>query len=94
MSGNQQVNQILEEFSGWSKPWTYIRETLATRGLSAPESRLVKEIWEEANASVHWVESGFQSGQELVHCALKRKYPWLSDGAIQNLVRGASYMWK
>jgi len=94
VSRSQQINDVLEQFSDWSRPWTYMRVTLSARGLTTEEILLVDEIWQEANASVHWLEPSFQSGQELAQASLKIKFSWLSDGAIRNLARGASYMWK
>jgi hypothetical protein len=94
MNGNQHVNTALEQFSDWTMPWTYIRETLATKGLTAQDAARVEEIWQEVNSPAHWIEPSFQSGIDLATGALKTKYSWLSENAIRNLVRGASYIWK
>jgi hypothetical protein len=94
MRSNQHIGQVLEQFSDWTMPWAYIRETLTAKGLAGQDGALVEEIWQEVNSSAHWIEPSFQSGADLATAALRAKYSWLSEGAIRNLVRGASYMWK
>lgn len=94
MSSNQQVNEALEQFSEWARPGTYVRETLAAKGLTVQSTALVEEIWQEANSSTHWIQPSFESGAELASAALRTRYSWLSEAATCNLVRGASYMWK
>ncbi|MYM27444.1 hypothetical protein GTP58_03825 [Duganella sp. CY15W] len=94
MINNQQVNEALEQFSQWARPWTYVRETLAAKGLTAQNAALVEEVWQEANSSTHWIQPSCESGAELASAALRTRYSWLSEAAISNLVRGASYMWK
>ncbi|WP_156226361.1 hypothetical protein [Herbaspirillum chlorophenolicum] len=94
MSNNQQLNQILEQFSDWAMPWAYLPETLTKKGLTAEDSALIENIWSDANASAHWMEPSFQSSADMAAAALKGKYSWLSDGALRNVVRSASYMWR
>lgn len=94
MHNQQRINEILEHFSNWAMPWTYILETYARAGLTVQETAVIKSIWEEANAPAHWVEPSFQSNELLMTAALKEKYSWLSERAIRNLYNGASYMWK
>ncbi|MYM69171.1 hypothetical protein GTP45_20350 [Pseudoduganella sp. FT55W] len=94
MSSNQLVNEALEQFSEWARPWTYVLETLAAKGLTVQNAALVEEVWQEANSSTHWIQPSFESGAELANAALRARYSWLSEAAISNLVRGASYMWK
>ncbi|MRW92018.1 hypothetical protein GJ699_18655 [Duganella sp. FT80W] len=94
MNSNQQVSEALEQFSDWAMPWAYVRETLAAKGLTVKNAALVEEVWREANSSTHWMQPSFESGTGLACAALKTKYSWLSELAINNVVRGASYMWK
>ncbi|NVM79732.1 hypothetical protein FHW83_005573 [Duganella sp. SG902] len=94
MNSNQQVSEALEQFSEWAMPWAYVRETLAAKGLTVQNTALVEEVWQEANSSTHWIQPSFETGVGVARAALKTRYSWLSEVAINNLVRGASYMWK
>lgn len=91
---NPEVNEALEQFSDWSMPWAYMRETMATNGLTINDVILVEEVWQEANSFVHWTEPSIEAGVNLAASALRAKYSWLSEEAICNLVRGAAYQWR
>lgn len=88
------VNEALKVFSDWTLPWTYAREVLSKAGLTGEEVRVVEAIWKEANEAKHWVEPSFRTGPELVRQELQNSYPWLDAGAIDSVIRGASYQWK
>jgi hypothetical protein len=94
MSSNQQISEALEQFSNWAMPWAYIRETLAIKWLTVQDAAIVDEVWQVANSSAHWIQPSFKTGAEVASGALRTRYSWLSDVAISNLVRGASFTWK
>jgi hypothetical protein len=94
MADTNKVNDVLGSFRDWARPWEYIGASLARQGLQGAEIELINEIWAEATEAKYWVEPSFQISDELINERLRTTYPWLSTGAIDALIRGASYVWK
>lgn len=93
-ASKEKINEALKAFSGWARPWTFINEVISKAGLTAEEVGMVEAVWKEANEVKYWVEPSFRTGPELVREGLQKSYPWLDSGAIEGLIRGASYQWK
>jgi len=56
--------------------------------------REIEKIWSEINSEEIWVYPSEKSGLESAQDKLKEAYPWLSEKAIENLIKGASYNWR
>ena len=94
MADKTRVTLVLEDFPDWGRPWDYVCAALAHEGLEAPEIQLINELWAEVTDAKHWVAASFQTADELIRQKLGTTYPWLTKGAIDSLIRGASYVWK
>jgi hypothetical protein len=94
MADTSRLNDVLESFREWGRPWDYILAVLAKQGLQSSEIRLINELWTEATDATYWLEPSFKTSDELIRQKLKVTYPWLSTGAVDSLIRGASYVWK
>ncbi|WP_129587808.1 hypothetical protein [Herbaspirillum robiniae] len=93
MNNERKISQALAEFSEWAMPWAYLQDTLAAKELTQEERTLIKQIWNEACSSAYWTLSSMPSDIARATAGLKASFPWLSDGAILNLTRAASYQW-
>jgi hypothetical protein len=94
MADTSRVNDVLGDFREWGQPWEYIHAVLARQGLKSSEIQIINELWGEVTDAKHWVEPSFQTSDELIRQKLGSTYPWLSKGAVDSLIRGASYVWK
>lgn len=94
MADVTRVTHVLEDFQDWGRPWDYVHAALAHEGLEAHEIQLINKLWAEVTDAEHWVAPGFQTADALIRKKLATTYPWLPKGAIDSLIRGASYVWK
>ena len=94
MADTIRVNDVLVDFHEWGRPWEYIHTVLAHQGLQIDEIQLINELWAEAIDAKYWVQPSFQTSDELIRQKLGITYSWLSRGAIDSLIRGASYVWR
>jgi hypothetical protein len=94
MADRSRVNDVLGGFHEWGRPWEYIHAVLVHRGLESSDIQTINELWAEVTDAKYWLEPSFQTSDALIRQELERAYPWLSKGAVDSLIRGASYVWK
>jgi hypothetical protein len=61
MADTSRLNDVLESFREWGRPWDYILAVLAKQGLQSSVIRLIIELWTEATDATYWLEPSFKT---------------------------------
>ena len=94
MTDTDKVSNTLCGFCEWGRPWSYIDAVLGQQYLQSDDIQIIKQLRAESTNAKYWVQADLQTSDALIRQKLRMTYPWLSTGAIDALIRGASYVWK
>jgi hypothetical protein len=88
------LNEVLVDYSAWDHPWELHAHIQAHRELSSTEKEAFLHIWAAAIDATHWQSSDMVIACKSVQSSLRNKFLYLSEEAIGNIVRAASYQWR
>ncbi len=80
-------------FDNWLLPWTFHDSIIYSLSITYEDKELFKTIWATAIDSSNWKNSDLVTGRKVAEARLSELYR-LSDNAIANIVRAASYEWR
>lgn len=83
----------IESFDQWDQPWEFYMSVSSQLGNTARAE--LERIWATATETASWsICRDLAHGCSLADARLSSNYPWLPATARQQLVKGASYLWR
>lgn len=94
MDLHRKLVSAIEAFDRWEQPWEFYESVSSAPSLDANDLEQLKRVWGTAIERECWLASkDFADGCSLVDTRLASGFPWLSNKARRQLVKGASYQW-
>ena len=85
------IDTVIQNFSEWGKPWDFVE--FVKSNLDSKDFEYFELIMKIALEFENWNHSDLVIGCKTTHQRLKNETE-LSDKAIANIVRSASYSWR
>jgi hypothetical protein len=89
----KQLNKIIESYIDWGKPWGFSEFVITHKDIDAEQTKYFNNVMDIALEFDNWNCSDLVLGCMITQARL-RKETELSDTAIANIVRSASYSWR
>ena len=94
MVATSTVNSVIEAFTNWQQPWVFYPYLIGHANCGEDERKAIEAIWSTACNKEHWLAGTLQESSVRAKQAIAKAFPWLSAGALQQIINGAAYQWR